>query len=101
MINVWQALVAGAPVFPGFRMPPRHALVVRSPWRGLRLNAPVWTALIPDVPEDAAFGGHAGLAPDNLSGIVVIPRLLLAITTPPVVFGLNALGFLGVAGPCA
>jgi len=38
---------------------------------GLRLNAPVWTALIRMVPEIAAFGGtHWGSLQMNLSGIV-------------------------------
>ncbi|HEV2992667.1 MAG TPA: MFS transporter, partial [Candidatus Angelobacter sp.] len=55
-INVWQALVAGTLAFLGFRgMLSPATLLVGSLALGVgfAFNAPVWTALIPDVvPED-------------------------------------------------
>jgi MFS family permease len=102
-INVWQALVAGALAFLGFRgMLSPAALLVGSLALGVgfAFNAPVWTALIPDVvPEDKLpSAATLGSLQMNLSGIVgpALGGFLLAITTPPVVFGLNALGFLGI-----
>ena len=67
---------------------------------GFAFNAPVWTALIPDVvPEDKLPSASTlGSLQMNLSGIVgpALGGFLLAFTSPPVVFGLNAVGFLGV-----
>src|SRR5260221_9369218 len=102
-INVWQGLVAGGLAFRGFRgMLPPATLLVGSLALGVgfAFNAPVWTALIPDVvPEDELpSAATLGSLQMNLSGIVgpALGGFLLAVTSPPVVFGLNALGFLGV-----
>lgn len=102
-INVWQALVAGALAFLGFRgMLSPATLLVGSLALGVgfAFNAPVWTAMIPDVvPEDELpSAATLGSLQMNLSGIVgpALGGFLLAFTSPPVVFGLNALGFLGV-----
>ena len=102
-INVWQALVAGALAFLGFRgMLSPATLLVGSLALGVgfAFNAPVWTALIPDVvPEDELpSAATLGSLQMNLSGIVgpALGGFLLAVTSPPVVFSLNALGFLGV-----
>jgi MFS family permease len=75
MINVWQALVAGALAFLGFRgMLSPATLLVGSLALGVgfAFNAPVWTALIPDVvPEDElASAATLGSLQMNLSGIV-------------------------------
>src|SRR5690348_2166461 len=102
-INVWQALVAGALAYLGFRgaLSPA-ALLVGSLALGVgfALNAPVWTAMIPDVVPEEALPSTAtlGSLQMNLSGVVgpALGGLLLAVSNPPVVFGLNALGFLGV-----
>jgi MFS family permease len=102
-INVWQALVAGALAFLGFRgaLSPA-ALLVGSLALGVgfALNAPVWTAMIPDVVPEETLPSTAtlGSLQMNLSGVVgpALGGLLLAVSNPPVVFGLNALGFLGV-----
>ena len=102
-INVWQALVAGALAFLGFRgMLSPATLLVGSLALGVgfAFNAPVWTALIPDMlPEDELpSAATLGSLQMNLSGIVgpALGGFLLAFTSPPVVFGLNAVGFLGV-----
>ncbi len=102
-INLWQALVAAALAFLGFRGTISPAmLLVGSLCFGLgfAFNAPVWTALIPDViPEsDLPSAAALGSLQMNLSGIVgpALGGFLLALTSAPVVFGLNALGFLGV-----
>src|SRR4029077_13202562 len=103
MINVWQALVAGALAFLGFRgMLSPAALLVGSLALGVgfAFNAPVWTALIPDVvPEDKLpSAATLGSLQMNLSGIVgpALGGLLLAFISPPFVFCLNAFGFFGV-----
>ena len=103
VINVWQALVAGALAFLGFRgaLSPA-ALLIGSLALGVgfAFNAPVWTALIPDVVPEEELPSTAtlGSLQMNLSGVVgpALGGVLLAFSGPPVVFGLNALGFLGV-----
>src|ERR1700736_3869133 len=102
-INVWQALVAGALAFLGFRgMLSPATLLVGSLALGVgfAFNAPVWTPLIPDaVPEDELpSAATLGSLQMNFSGIVgsALGGFLLAVTSPPFVFGLNAVGFLGV-----
>ena len=103
VINVWQALVAGALAFLGFRgaLSPA-ALLIGSLALGVgfAFNAPVWTALIPDVVPEEALPSTAtlGSLQMNLSGVIgpALGGVLLAVSGPPVVFGLNALGFLGV-----
>jgi MFS family permease len=69
-INVWQALVAGALAFLGFRgMLSPATLLVGSLALGVgfAFNAPVWTALIEDELASAATLGSLQM---NLSGIV-------------------------------
>jgi predicted MFS family arabinose efflux permease len=102
-INVWQALVAATLALQGF-------LGVLTPVAllggslafgvGFAFNSPVWTALLPDVVSERDLPSTAtlGALQMNLSGIVgpALGGFLLSLSSPPFVFGLNALGFLGI-----
>ena len=102
-INVWQALVAAALALQGF-------LGVLTPVAllggslafgvGFAFNSPVWTALLPDVVSERDLPSTAtlGALQMNLSGIVgpALGGFLLSLSSPPFVFSLNALGFLGI-----
>lgn len=101
--NLWQAVVAGALAFLGFRgalSPAALLLGSLALGAGFAFSAPVWTALIPDVVpvEELPSTVTLGSLQMSLAGIAgpVAGGLLLAVSGPPIVFSLNAFGFLGV-----
>ena len=103
VINVWQALVAGTLALLGFLGVLTPAALLGGSLAlgvGFAFNSPVWTALLPDVVSERDLPSTAtlGALQMNLSGIVgpALGGFLLSLSSPAVVFGLNALGFLGV-----
>ena len=101
--SIWQALVAGTLAFLGFRGALSPAALLAGSLAsgvGFAFGAPVWTALIPDVvpAEELPSTVTLGSLQMNLSSVIgpALGGWLLAVSGPPVVFSLNALGFLGV-----